>query len=99
MAAKKFLRFVNGVFTEIFGVQTSAGASNAGDIPALDDSGRLDQSLMPIGIGADTRSSPHRKPWPQAHTSTCGTAAAPRRAMPTPPWRQAGPRFRARGGG
>jgi len=58
MAAKKFLRFVNGVFTEIFGVQTSAGASNAGDIPALDDSGRLDQSLMPIGIGADTKVIP-----------------------------------------
>lgn len=54
MAAKKFLRLIGGVFTEVFGVQTSAGAANAGDIPALDDTGRLDNSLMPVGIGADT---------------------------------------------
>lgn len=56
MAAKKFLRFISGVFTEVFGVQTSAGAANAGDIVALDDTGRLDNSLMPVGIGADTKS-------------------------------------------
>lgn len=55
MAAKKFIRFVNGVFTEIFGVQSSAGAGNAGDIVALDDNGRIDNSMMPVGIGADTK--------------------------------------------
>ena len=54
MAAKKFLRLINGVITEVFGVQTSAGAANAGDIPVLDDTGRLDNSMMPVGIGADT---------------------------------------------
>ena len=54
MAAKKFLRIVSGVITEILGVQTSAGAANAGDIPALDESGRIDNSMMPVGIGADT---------------------------------------------
>lgn len=54
MAAKKFLRLVNGVLTEIFGVQTSAGAGNAGDLVSLDDSGRIDGSMMPVGIGADT---------------------------------------------
>lgn len=54
MAAKKFLRLINGVLTEIFGVQTSAGASNAGDLVSLDDSGRIDGSMMPVGIGADT---------------------------------------------
>ena len=54
MAAKKFLRLVNGVLTEIFGVQTSAGAANAGDLVSLDDSGRIDNSMMPVGIGADT---------------------------------------------
>ena len=31
MAAKKFLRLVGGVITEIFGVQTSAGAIEARD--------------------------------------------------------------------
>jgi hypothetical protein len=56
MAAKKFLRLVNGVLTEIFGVQTSAGAGNAGDLVSLDDSGRIDGSMMPVGIGADTAS-------------------------------------------
>lgn len=54
MAAKKFLRLVGGAITEIFGVQASAGAGNAGDIPALDDTGRIDNSMMPVGIGADT---------------------------------------------
>ena len=54
MAAKKFLRLVNGVITEIFGVQASAGAGNAGDLVSLDNSGRIDNSMMPVGIGADT---------------------------------------------
>lgn len=54
MAAKKFLRLIGGVITEVFGIQTSAGAANAGDIPVLDDTGRIDNSMMPVGIGADT---------------------------------------------
>ncbi len=54
MAAKKFLRLVNNLVTEVLGIQTSAGAANAGDIVALDDSGRIDNSMMPVGIGADT---------------------------------------------
>lgn len=54
MAAKKFLRLVNGVLTEIFGVQTSAGAGNAGDLVALDDTGHISNDMMPVGIGADT---------------------------------------------
>lgn len=54
MAAKKFLRNINGIITEVFGIQTSGGAGNAGDIPALDETGRLDQTMMPVGIGADT---------------------------------------------
>lgn len=56
MAGKSFLRLVSGAFREILGVQTSAGAGNAGDIPALDASGRLDSSMMPVGIAADTAS-------------------------------------------
>ncbi len=53
---KKFLRQVSGGITEVVGVVTSAGAGNDGDIPALDSSGRLDTSVMPVGIGADTAS-------------------------------------------
>jgi hypothetical protein len=58
MAAKSFLRVVAGRITQIMGVQSSAGAANAGDIPALDDTGRLDNSMMPVGIGADTKVLP-----------------------------------------
>lgn len=54
MAAKKFLRLIGGVITEVFGVQTSAGAGNAGDLVSLDDTGRIDNTMMPVGIGADT---------------------------------------------
>ena len=55
MPAKKFLRLVAGVFTEIFGVQSSAGAANAGDFVALDDTGRINNDMMPVGIGTDTK--------------------------------------------
>lgn len=53
MAAKKFLRLVSGVFTEVFGVQSSAGAGNAGDIVSLDDTGKIDATMLPVGVGAD----------------------------------------------
>lgn len=55
MAAKKFLRLIAGVLTEVFGVQSSAGAGNAGDIVSLDDTGRIDATMMPVGIGAETK--------------------------------------------
>ena len=55
MAAKKFLRLVAGVFTEIAATVTSSGAASDGDLVALDSSGRLDNSVMPVGIGADTK--------------------------------------------
>lgn len=54
MAAKKFLRNIGGIITEVLGIQVSSGAANAGDIPALDETGRLHNSMMPVGIGADT---------------------------------------------
>ncbi|MGH7178871.1 MAG: hypothetical protein ACREJC_15960 [Tepidisphaeraceae bacterium] len=50
MAAKKFLRLVTGRISEIVGTVVSTGAPNDGDIPALDATGRLDTSLMPVGI-------------------------------------------------
>lgn len=55
MAAKKFLRQVAGRIQEILGVQSSSGVANAGDIPALDDTGRLDVSMMPVGVTAETK--------------------------------------------
>lgn len=55
MPGNTFLRLVAGVLTEIRGLQSSAGAGDAGKIPALDDTGRLDTSMMPVGIGAETK--------------------------------------------
>lgn len=55
MAAKKFLRLVAGVFTEVAATVTSAGAGSDGDLVALDSTGRLDNSVMPVGIGTDTK--------------------------------------------
>lgn len=52
--ADKYIYNNAGQLTEREATVTSAGAGNAGDIPALDSNGRLDQSVMPTGIGADT---------------------------------------------
>jgi hypothetical protein len=55
MAAKKFLRLVSGILTEIAGVVTSAGAGNDGDVPVLDATGKLDVSMMPVGVAAEVK--------------------------------------------
>lgn len=52
--ADKYLSNQNGFPTEVEATVVSAGAGNAGDIPALDSTGRLDSSVLPSGIGADT---------------------------------------------
>jgi hypothetical protein len=54
MAATKFLRLVAGAITEVFGLQSSVGAGDAGKIVALDDTGRIHSTMMPVGIAADT---------------------------------------------
>lgn len=54
MAGDKFLYNNSGTLTEKASVQSSAGAGDAGKIPALDASGRLDSTMMPTGIAADT---------------------------------------------
>jgi hypothetical protein len=56
MAAKKYISQVSGVLTEVQATVTSAGAGDDGKIVALDSSGKLDTSVMPVGIGADTLS-------------------------------------------
>lgn len=53
MPAKKLLRLISGVVTEVVGIVTSGGATNDGDIPALDANGRLDISMMPSGTAAE----------------------------------------------
>ena len=54
MAGNKYLSNNAGTITEASSIQSSAGAGDAGKIPALDAAGRLDTSMMPTGIGADT---------------------------------------------
>lgn len=46
MPAKSFLREVAGALSRVFGVQSSAGAANAGDIVSLNESGFIDPSMM-----------------------------------------------------
>ncbi len=53
--AWKILQIINNLRTEVEALVASAGAGDSGKIPALDASGRLDSSFMPVGIGADTK--------------------------------------------
>jgi hypothetical protein len=50
----KYIANVTGQLTEIAGISTSAGAGDAGKIPQLDGTGRLDATLMPVGLGAES---------------------------------------------
>ena len=54
--ADRYIKDVAGTLSEQEALTASAGAGDAGKIPALDAAGRLDQSMMPVGIGADTAS-------------------------------------------
>lgn len=56
MPAKKYLSHNAGRIQEVQATVSSAGAGDDGKIVALDASGRLDNSVMPVGIGADTAS-------------------------------------------
>lgn len=50
MAGDKYLYNNAGNATEKAAIQSSAGAGDAGKIPALDSSGRLDISMVPAGL-------------------------------------------------
>lgn len=51
--ANKYISLVSGIETEVEGKVVGGTAGEAGMIPALDPTGRLHESLMPVGIGAD----------------------------------------------
>lgn len=53
MAGDKFLYQNSGVITEKAALQTSAGAGDAGKVVALDSTGRIDSTMMPVGVGAE----------------------------------------------
>lgn len=54
MAGNKYIANSSGKLKEVASIQSSAGAADAGKIPALDSTGLLDVSMMPIGIAAET---------------------------------------------
>lgn len=60
MAADKlaFVDNVTGLVKDYNPVQSSAGAGDANKVPALGTDGKLDTTMMPTGIGADTRIVP-----------------------------------------
>lgn len=57
MAGNKYLQRdpVSGEDQEVRAVQVSAGAGDSGKIPALDNTGRLSETMMPPGIGAPVK--------------------------------------------
>jgi len=54
MATKRYLNIISGILQQVIATVVSSGVSNAGDIVALDDTGKLDMTLMPSGVGANT---------------------------------------------
>ena len=58
MATKKYLARVNGVTKRETPVVVSAGAADAGKILAVGDDGRIDETVLPLGIGAQITIAP-----------------------------------------
>ena len=58
MATKKYLARVNGVTKRESPVVVSAGSADAGKILAVGDDGRLDETVLPLGIGAQITIAP-----------------------------------------
>ncbi len=55
MAASKFLALVSGRIREVIATVASSGVADDGKIVALGTDGRLDASVLPVGIGAETK--------------------------------------------
>lgn len=53
--ANKYLGLIAGKMNNIEATVVSAGAGDAGEIVALDASGKIDVSVLPNGIGADVK--------------------------------------------
>ena len=53
MAAQGFLARIAGRTKQLFGLQVSTGAADAGKIVATNDDGVIDETLLPAGVGAN----------------------------------------------
>lgn len=54
--ADKYIALLSGIETEVEGTVAGGTAAQAGKLTALDGTGRLDPSIMPVGVTADTYS-------------------------------------------
>lgn len=54
MAGQGFLAVVSGKIKQVFAIQTSAGAGDAGKVIAANSAGVLDATFLPPGIGANS---------------------------------------------
>ena len=54
MPARTYIQQINGVNTKVTPLTIGGTPTQAGEIAALDANGRLDPSLMPVGVVADT---------------------------------------------
>ena len=54
MAGQSFYARIAGKTKLLFGIQSSAGVADAGKIIATDATGKIDESLLPEGIGANS---------------------------------------------
>jgi hypothetical protein len=55
MAVRKVIQLSStGAMSEYSGKASSAGAGDAGEFPILDGAGKLDITMMPNGVGADS---------------------------------------------
>ena len=50
-----YVALVNGLLQTVTALVTSAGAGDAGKIVALDGTGRIDTSILPAGIGSQSK--------------------------------------------
>ena len=51
--ADKLIQLINGKLTQVEATVTSTGAADAGEVVALDSTGKLDVSVLPVGVGPD----------------------------------------------
>lgn len=53
--AKKYIELSNGKLANKEATVASAGAANSGEIVALDSTGKIDVSVLPVGVGPDVK--------------------------------------------
>jgi len=56
MAAKRYLELNSGKIATKQATVVSSGAGNDGDLVALNSSGKLDETVLPVGVGPDVAS-------------------------------------------